>query len=274
MTKILLLIAALAGCGFAAQDITVSMDSLEINTHGYDFDYKFYFKSNASVAISLDSAFIVIDSMDTTGSAGYVRDDSLQVMWRESIEMDEIFFWDLKKCDSNRFLMIQDTSRYRIQPLSFSAQVPQHWIVSMELGGCVGVCYDPPRWYPPFFRGALVLHFSNGQTITLRLYSYESGTSPAKHIPGRQQSPGSAAWLVVREGNFIAITYRPTDDRARRIGIFDISGRVTATIHLPAGGQAVKTVRSNIAGFPAGWYCVRTISGASKETRGSFVIDR
>jgi hypothetical protein len=273
MKKILLLIIALAGCGFAAQDITVSNDSLEINTHGYDFGFTFFFTSNDTAAISLDSAFIVIDTMDTTGSAGYVRDDSLQLMWRESIEMDEFFYWDLRKGDSNRFRMIQDTSKYRLQPLSFSAQVPQHWIVAMELGHCVGVCSGKP-WYPPFFRGALVLHFSNGQTITLRLYSSEPNSSLARHIPDRQQLPGFAAGPVVRAGSFITITYEPTDDRARRMGIFDISGRMTATINLPAARQAAKTVRLNTAGFPAGWYCVRTISGASREPCGSFVIDR
>ena len=94
------------------------------------------------------------------------------------------------------------------------------------------------------------------------------------HIPDRQQLPGFAAGPIVREGNFITITYGPADDRACRIGIFDISGRKTATINLPAAGYAAKTVRLNIAGFPAGWYCVRAISGAVKETFGSFVIDR
>jgi hypothetical protein len=270
MRKILQLIAALAGCCFAAQDITVSTDSITIRYGSFD-DVNFY--CNASVAISLDSAFIVIDSMDTTGSAGYVRDDSLQVSWREGTETPVIFYWDLRKIDANRFRMILDTSKYRMQPLSFSAQVTQHWIVFMDLGGCLG-CTGMPRWYPPFLKGALVLHFSNGQIITLWLYSHEFGTSSATHIPDRQKLPGFAAGRVVREGNFITITCGPTDDRARRIGIFDISGRVTATINLTAALHAAKTVRLNIAGFPAGWYCVRTISGASKETCGSFVIDR
>ena len=270
MRKCLLLIAALAGCGFAAQGIIVSRDSIMVC--GGSIEYIELY-SNASVAISLDSAFIVIDTMDTTGSAGYVRDDSLQVSWREGIETPVIYYWDLKKCDSNRFRMIQDNSKYRRQPLSFSSQVTQHWIVMMDIGGCLE-CTGMPRWYPPFFEGTLVLYFDNGQTITERLYSPERYTSSARNISGRQQSFGFAAGFVVREDNSITITYGPTNDRVRRIGIFDISGRVTATINLPIARQAMKIARLNTAGFPAGWYCVQIISGATKELCGSFVIDR
>ena len=271
MKRIILLVIALTGCGFAAQDITVSNDTL-----GDDF-FDVYFFCTSSVAISLDSAFIVIDSMDTTGSAGYVRNDSLQILWRENIETPDSYYWDLRKCDSNRFRLIRrDSSTAYEQPLSFSAQVPERRIVMLDfgLGGCLRGCSGAQRWLTPFFRGALVFHFSNGQTITLWLYWGKSGTTSLRYIPDRQPLPGFTAGPVVHEGNFVAITYGPTDDRARRIGIFDISGRVTATINLPAARHAAETVQLNTAGFPAGWYCVRTISGVSKEIIGSFIIDR
>jgi len=116
--------------------LTVSMDSLAINTYGYDFDFTFYIINNDTVAISLDSAFIVVDSMDTTGWR-FVREEGLQFMWRESIEMDELFYWNLIKCDVNRYQLIQDTTQYRMQPLSFTAQVPQHRI---SFGGTRQLC--------------------------------------------------------------------------------------------------------------------------------------
>ena len=49
MKKILLLIIALVGCGFAAQGITVSEDSLAINGWGDNEDVYFYSNARPSL---------------------------------------------------------------------------------------------------------------------------------------------------------------------------------------------------------------------------------
>jgi hypothetical protein len=268
-SKKILLVAAMAVSCFAAQGITVSVDSLRINTFGSISNDTVKLLSTASVEITLDSAFIVIDSMDTM-----VRDDVLQVMWQENLEINDKYYWDLKKCDSNRFRMVRRYSSTSLKPpLFFSAQEPQRRIVWMELGGALWGYADLPTSHPYFFRGTLFLHFGNGQIITLRLYSQEPFSSRSRPVQDKQKLPGSLNGTVAREGNFITVTYGPVTDRASRIGIFDISGKMVSAINLPAAYHAPKIVRFNTTGFQSGWYYVRAISGSSTQTCGSFVIN-
>jgi hypothetical protein len=487
MRKSFLLLVALAGCGFGAQDITISKDSLKIHNNPVSsFTDNVVFQSNTSTVISLDSAFITIDNMDTAGSAGYVRDDRLQVRWREHLEMPDVFNWDLKKIGSNQFRMRRrDTSSSDMPPLYFSTQLHLRRIVLMEIGGCLN-CSGLPKWHSPFFSGTLVLYFSNGQTKSLRLYSddlrepvndgepcidlacdsqnvrkildrngmelvpvsrvstiangriiklefvynplasishpsyikvlspeignltelkiltaignafdsipqrigrcvnlesifangngittvpdsivkctrlrdislennrltrlpdsigklkhlkslclvknrltslptsmadldsvhcffisgnrictlpqavigwmnnvqtnrncerYEPtwpdsqdcGASPAKQTQDRQRMPAFAAGRIVHEGNFITMTLGSTNDAARRLEIFDCSGRMMAMMSLPLGRKAAQTIRLNATRYPAGMYYLRVMAGRSSEIGGSFVIEQ
>ncbi len=168
--------ATISVCGVAAQNITISKDSLKIcNDSLSSFADGISLICNTSGTITLDSAFIATDTMDTTGSAWYVTENRLQVVWREHLEMPDFYFWNLVKSGPDRYrLFLQETRSTEIYPMKFTAQIPQRRITAMEIGGCLG-CSGLPTWYPPFFRGSLILHFSSGQTISLRLYSDDLG---------------------------------------------------------------------------------------------------
>jgi hypothetical protein len=474
-------------CCIAAQNVTVSKDSLNIyNDHLSSFADEVAFVCNTSASTSLDSAFITIDEIDTAGSTWYVTEDRLQVRWLDHLQIPNMYYWNLVKSGPDRFRLIRrDSSTSDIQPLSFSAQIPQRRIVMMEIGGCLG-CSGLPTWYPPFLRGSLILHFSSGQTISLRLYSddlrkpvnygepcndlacdtlnvrtildrngmesvpvskvattvngrvtilqfaynpistallpkqikvippelgnltalksltasgnafdsfpqqiggcagletiladnngmtklpdsivkcthlrfislennrltqipdsigklkklkslsitenhltslpssmadldsiqclYIAGnrictlpepliawisdvhtnticaryepiwpdsqqctSSISKRTPDTRPAPEFIVRPIVREGGSIMLTFGPLRGDARRIEIFDLSGRTAATMHLPAGGGAIKTVRLNAVRVPAGWYCLRVISDAGNDVFRPFVVNR
>ncbi|HEX2957182.1 MAG TPA: hypothetical protein VHO70_10130 [Chitinispirillaceae bacterium] len=65
------------------------------------------------------------------------------------------------------------SSSSSIRPsVDFSAPSETLSIGAVELGTCLG-CSGIPTWYPLYFTGKFQFYFSNGQIVTIRLYSYD-----------------------------------------------------------------------------------------------------
>ena len=167
-----LLITTMLAFGIAAQDITVSKDSLKVyNNLVSSFADDITFTSNVPTAIRLDSVFLLIDEMDTTGLSWDITEERLQGRWRESLGSPLWFNWDLERNGEKKYrMMLQSSSPADTQPLYFDGQGTQRGIAMMAIGGCIRCSGLPPR-FPPYIKGMLVLYFSNGQTVSLRLYS-------------------------------------------------------------------------------------------------------
>ncbi|MBN1576505.1 MAG: leucine-rich repeat domain-containing protein [Chitinispirillaceae bacterium] len=263
-----LLIAIILACGIAAQDITVSKDSLKIyNNHVSSFADGIVFTSIASAATALDSAFVVIDDMDTTGSTRYVTDDRLQARWRENLGTSIYFYWDLTRKGANEYRMtLQSSSPADTQPLLFSMQDEQRGIAMLEIGGCLG-CSGLPTWYPPYFKGTLALYFSNGQTISLRLYSedlrkpvqygepcvdYACDTMNVRKILDRNGLESVSVKEVTNSGNRVTslqLVYNPAGEVSLPkpcTVIPDEIGNLTALSSIMAVGNAFDSISSRI----------------------------
>lgn len=179
MKKWFLIISMLAS-GIAAQDITVSKDSIKVYNNSFSsFADHIVFTNNASSAIQLDSVFLLIDEMDTTGLAWDITEERLQVGWRENLNTSLWFNWNLEQNGEKKYRMtFQSSSPAGAQPLSFDGQNTQRGIAMMAIGGCIW-CFGLPPGYPSYFKGLLVLHFSNGQTMEIRLYSDDLRKKPS-----------------------------------------------------------------------------------------------
>jgi hypothetical protein len=476
---ITMLVSGIAATGI----INISKDSLKICNNPFSsFIDGIIVTNNTPVMLYIDSAIIVIDELDTTGSGQYGLNGRLQAFWRGHLETPEQYFWNLEKIDDNKYRMIRwNSTPADTQSIRFTAQLR---INALEIGTCLG-CSGVPTWYPPFFKGSLVLYLSNGQ-VNIRLYSddlrgpgsygepcsdyacdslnvrkildkngmesvpvgsftsvangrivtlrlsynpaaavslpkkctvlppeignltalksleangnsfgslpqqigrcinlttilannngitalpdsivhctglrnilmdnnqltrlpdsigkmrslkslsitknlltslpesmveldsmdclfiagnrictlpesviawmtnVQTNTHCAKYeptwpdsqkcdsvstelIPTGQRSSGFAVKYIARKGNFITIETGPASVSARRIEIFDLSGRTMETINLPDDPRAVKSIRLNAARYPAGWYYIRATSGTSNGISRAFIIDR
>jgi hypothetical protein len=163
-----------------AQDITVSKDSLWVyNSIVSSKADEVIFTSDSSAPITLDSARIVVDEIDTTGLPAGQR---MEAAWSTNPAMNPFFIWYLENAGNNEYLLKKGAflpSGVEM-PLTFEKNGDSSRIFKFSFGYCL--LPDCRPLYPLFFRGTLKLFFSNSQAIELRLYSDDlrkkASTSP------------------------------------------------------------------------------------------------
>jgi Leucine-rich repeat (LRR) protein len=170
MNKILFLILLLAG-SIVAQGITLSKDSLKIcNNPVSSFADYILLINGTSAAVHLDSAFLLINQMDTTGSGRYGGlPNRFQIRWAQAKPL-RYNQWSLEKLAGETYRLSPAASSSIHPSVDFSAPGETLSISQVELGTCLG-CSGLPEWYPLYFTGKLQFYFSNGQIINIRLYS-------------------------------------------------------------------------------------------------------
>jgi hypothetical protein len=167
-----LLIALLFYSILSAQDITISKDSIQVyNNPLLSFADQVIFTNHSTASIHLDSMYIQIDEMDTTGLGAIV----VEVAWISNKPPYEQFVWIIDTASQNirrliKWVFYPPTA----EPLSFSGTDTTDEIFKLEMGYCFQ-CESFPK-YVCYFKGKLNLCFSNGQVITLRLISYDLRT--------------------------------------------------------------------------------------------------
>ncbi len=234
MNKILVLILLLAG-GIVAQGITLSKDSLQIcNNILYAFADYIQLINGTSAAVHLDSAFLLIDQMDTTGSGLYGGlPNRFQIHWTQvkPLRYDQ---WSLEKLTGETYRLSPVASSNSILPsVDFSAPGETLTIGEVELGICLG-CSGLP-WYPLYFTGKLQFHFSNGQIVTIRLYSYDLRNSTRKLKSCIDYTCDSINVRVILDRNGMPEVPVPqvTTSDGGRITILTLSYNLAGAISLP-----------------------------------------
>jgi hypothetical protein len=207
-----------------AQDITVSKDSIRVynNPIMSMADWVLFYK-HANTAINLDSAYLHIDEMDTTGQGL----PSLQLSWKSNRPFTaRQFVWGLKPLAGNDFRLEKAVFYPSAdQPLAFSLSDTINEIFMLEIGFCFQ-CELFPK-YVSLFGGNLKLFFSNGQTVALRLFSYDMRL-PVRTRPAAAQR---------HTGEF------------KKAPVFDIRGRF---IGIAENGQLPGNCRAGIYVFNSG----------------------
>ncbi len=166
-----------------AQNITVSKNSLKIyNNPVSSFADEIRLQNQTAAAVDLDSAFLLVDEMDTTGSGAYGGlGERFYIRWK-LINPVRCDMWSLDNFTADTYRLKPSSSSSSIRPSLYFAAPGDSLVVGfVEIGTCLG-CSGIPTWYPPYFRGRLQLHFDNGQVLIIRLDSDDM----RKFLPANQ----------------------------------------------------------------------------------------
>lgn len=179
-----LFIIMLFAVSVAAQGITPSKDSLKIyNNPVSSFADNIFLINGTSGAVYLDSAFVQIDQMDTTGSGEFGGLANRLLMSWSLEKPSRKDLWSLEKLADDTWRLKPAASSSSIRPsVDFSAPGETLSIGFVEVGTCLG-CSGIPTWYPPYFAGKLIFHFSNSQTVVIRLYSSDLRKTAIEYQP-------------------------------------------------------------------------------------------
>jgi hypothetical protein len=176
-----------------AQAIWVSSDSaLVYNKPLSSIAGKVIFVNQSASSVHLDSTHVIIEEMDTVGLTFVLAHKALQTFWRAgNLGFYPYFIWSMDSVGVNDFRLKKgefhpDTA----VPLSFAAQGDTAEIFFLQIGFCF-IC-DMTPVYPRHFKGIMKLYFSNGQTISLRLYTNDPLT-PVRHTAPAIKKQQSAA---------------------------------------------------------------------------------
>jgi hypothetical protein len=161
-----------------AQDITVSKDSIQVyNNSLSSFADQITFTSHSSTPIHLDSAFVLVEDLDTTG---YGR-PRLELAWRATQPMSQQFVWGMDTAGPNNYRLVKDVFYPgTTEPLVFSGNGATSQIFFLEIGFCFQ-CELFPK-YPRYIKGKLKLFFSNGQIMELKIKSNDLRTAVRNRI--------------------------------------------------------------------------------------------
>jgi hypothetical protein len=171
----------------AAQDITFLKDSIKTPNGIYgSIADSIVFTNTASTAISLDSARLIFQELDTVGLF-----QMLQITLSEH-GRDGSIGWTINqadKIDSGEYLIEFSPWTFSRNPPFFMGLTGDSTTLKLVIANCL-LC-DIPK-YPRYVRGLLHLYFSNGQTVVLRFYSDDlRPTAIARTSPVRRQGKGA-----------------------------------------------------------------------------------
>ena len=172
--------------GLFAQDITVSKDSLWVyNSIVSSKADEVIFTSESSAPITLDSARIVVDEIDTTGLPAGQR---MEAAWSANPAMNPFFIWHLESAGNNEYLLKKGSFLPSgvDMPLTFKKNGDSSRIFKFSVGYCLLPECRP--LYPRYLRGALQLFFSNSQVVALRLYSDDLREKTSAYMTKREKS--------------------------------------------------------------------------------------
>ena len=166
---LILVFAVSAFCG----EISISKDSLwSGNSVIFSRADNIQIKNTGADSVKLDSAIIIISEIDTTRFGRYISNDLWRVFWQEK-GMNCI--WKLSTIQTNRYkLEIEDKSPPDSGASLSMGPADSKFLGRFELGFCF-YCGIYPI-YPLFWKGLLDLHFSNGQTFEIKLYTSDLRT--------------------------------------------------------------------------------------------------
>jgi hypothetical protein len=175
MHKSFLAITALCAAAFA-QDITVSKDSIRVyNSLISSYADEIIFTSHTSAPVHLDSAFVIIDEMDTIGFTWAFLQKLMQVEWKGNYGSTQLYLWKMDSVGPDKYkLMKQEFRPPTDTPLSFSGTGTTSRMFFLEIGFCF-ICDRTPA-YPKYIKGKMQLYFSNGQVVELKLWSNDLRT--------------------------------------------------------------------------------------------------
>lgn len=231
MNKTVFLILLLAG-GIVAQGITLSKDSLKIyNNPVLSYSDYILLINGSSAAVHLDSAFLIINQMDTTGSGEFGGlPNRFQVTWAQA-KPSKYDRWSLeKRTDEIYRLLPADTSSSTRPSVDFSAPGDTLSIGGVELGTCLG-CSGIPTWCPPYFTGKFQFYFSNGQIVTIQLYS--SDLRKYQSCTGYACDSINVRKILDRNGMPTVPVTQVTTSAGGRITVLTLSYNPSGAITLP-----------------------------------------
>jgi hypothetical protein len=283
MRQLLVIILISAGA-VAAADITLSKDSLKVyNNPVFSFADEIILVNGTAAAVHLDSIYLHIDEMDTTGSGAFGGlDNRFHIQWKrtEPVRSD---LWSLNNVTADTYRLTPSASSSSIFPsLDFSTPGESLSVAFVEIGTCLG-CSGVPTWYPPYFRGILEIFFSNEQKVTLRLYSEDLRKPPLSDQPcssyacdsmnvrkildrnGMESVPVSEV-STSANGRITVLQLRYSDIPMGAITlpkpivvIPDEIGNLTALTNFMANGNTIESISNRISGCSS----LRTIFAAN-----------
>jgi len=174
--KSFLLILALF-CASSAQDLTASKDSLQVyNNPVMSYADAVVLRSSSSAQIHLDSAYVMIAEMDTTGISEILRLMKMEATWKGNTSSTQQYFWTMDSVGLNGYkLTKKEFIPPTDEPLSFSGTGTTSTMFFLQIGTCF-ICDRMPI-YPKYIRGTMSLFFSNGQVVDLKLWSQDLRTA-------------------------------------------------------------------------------------------------
>jgi hypothetical protein len=169
------LLITLLFCSFlSAQDITISKDSILVYNNSFSsFADEVIFTSHSSTPIHLDSAFVLVEEIDTVG---YGR-PGMQLSWRPSLQSNQQFVWAMDTAGPNNYRLVKDVfyPYANAEPLTFAGNGTTLHMFYLEIGFCFQ-CQLFPK-YPRYIKGLMKLYFSNRQMVELKIKSSDLRTA-------------------------------------------------------------------------------------------------
>ena len=150
--------------------ISISKDSLKVcnNLSSSPGDY-LIIANHSEDSIALDSAYIIIDSMDTTGMTDQLMPEGkLEAFWREPSNKSD-FGWHLDEIETNTCKLTKDYF-YPNDALPLRCAPDDSCDMHDFMIGIYLVSAHYPI-YPNYLKGSLLLYFNNQETLTVKLYS-------------------------------------------------------------------------------------------------------
>jgi hypothetical protein len=184
----------------SAQDITVSKDSILVyNNSLSSYADEVIFTSHSTAAIHLDSAFVLVEELDTTG---YSR-PGMQLAWRATSPVAQQFVWGLDTAGPNNYRLVKDIFYPgTTEPLTFAGVGTTSLMFFLEIGYCFQ-CQLFPK-YPRYIKGKLKFYFSNGQMVEMKIKSNDLRTAIRQPFRVQSTKTGMDRTVFLVNGRMVA----------------------------------------------------------------------
>jgi hypothetical protein len=193
--KHFLFLLLFAFSGVLADGIIWSADSLRIcNSLIFRKSDSLVLTNNASLTIFLDSAYVLVDQLDTSELTAPLGLFNFETYWVEyTLEFIHRgdFLWSMETIDKSKFKLVKkDYNPANAQPISL---MPEEKLRMNDLTIGVNPFGEYRPVYPKYLRGKLRLFFSNAQIVDIILYTNDlrtpiiSNSKNVRKIPVRAQ---------------------------------------------------------------------------------------
>ena len=162
-----------------SSEVIVSKDSVNVGkNYSSTIADRLFVINLTKDSIALDSAYVILDIIDTSGMGNYmIKNSQIEIYWMEYKNKSD-FGWYLNEISKNKYKLYKN---YFYPNDAIPVMCPPEDscdLTRLQIGIYLESAHYPV--YPNYLHGTILLYFNNNQTASINIYSDDLRTSIIK----------------------------------------------------------------------------------------------